>query len=152
MGDLRFSIVISNTDSTSMYSTNSPSSFCIELPYVIRLPGNWTCSVDSVYSSVSMCSNPPSCIHVLLDFVRPSVAYGKEIRIGGTFPLECTNDNKTLSCSSSTEHTVYIEKQVLERINVDIVTNTLEKCDLLSQQTIIVLTFTRQNGERGEGF
>lgn len=147
MGELCFTLVISNKDSETMYAANTASSFCVELPYVIRLPGNWKCGIESGYATSSLSLSPPPCVHILLDFVRPSIAYGKELRIGGTFPYQCTSDNQAVSFESVSDHTVQVEKTCLERIYIDILTPSLEHCSFLTGHTVIVLTFTSQNGE-----
>ena len=147
MNQLSFSIFVSNTDSLLLYSGNNSHSFCVELPYVIHLPGKWSCHIPSVFSYTKPVRHPPSCIHILLDFIRPSIAYGTEIRIGGTFAYEPV-DSIQVPCSltSSNEEWFYVEKKSLERISVDIVSSSNQHCTFLNGNTVVVIQFRREDG------
>ena len=146
MDSLTFNIIISNKDSQNIYSDNTPYSFSVELPYVIRLPGEWTCSIESVYSTALLVSSHPPCVHILLDFVRPSIAYCRELRIGGTFQYDCDKETETASFSTPTQHSVIVDNTFLERMHIDILDPELEHCTFLSNKTIVILKFIQKNG------
>ena len=141
MDDPSFTIHISNSDSSSLYGENTPHSFRVELPYPVRLPGLWVCSVEGIYANSTELGdiNAPTCLHAVLDFVRPSIAYGCEIRIGATFPYEGKTGN--IFFTPSTEFSVKVDRKVIHTIKVDIMTDRLSPFDDLSGNTILILKF-----------
>ncbi len=150
MADLEFSILISNKDSANIYTDNTPYFFKVELPNAINLPGVWTCSVDGVYSSGQAQQTPPPCIHILLDFVRPCMAYNSKLCIGGTFPYDKRDPEFPFCLIPTIERNTQVDRQIIRRIQVAIVTNENKFCQFLKNHTTIALTFRRKYGHSGK--
>lgn len=150
MADLEFSMLISNKDSAAIYTDNTPYLFKVELACAINLPGVWTCSVDGVYSSGQYVQSPPPCILVLLDFVRPSMAYNTKLCIGGTFPYHRQDSDISFCLTPTFERNFQVDRQTIRRIEVAIVTDENHLCKFLKNQTTIALTFKKKNGDSGK--
>ncbi len=150
MADLEYSMLISNKDSETIYPDNTPYFFLVELPNAINLPGVWTCSVDGVYSSGHAAQSPPSCIHILLDFLRPSIAYNTKLRIGGTFPYQKPSSDIAFTLIPSIQKNIQVDRQTIRRIEVAIVSDDNKFCEFLQKKTTIALTFRKKHGDSGQ--
>ncbi len=150
MASLEFSMLISNKDSASIYTDNTPYFFKVELSYPINLPGVWTCSVDGVYSSGQAAVTPPPCIHILLDFLRPTIAYNSKLCIGGTFPYDKPNSDIPFCLIPAIERNIQVDRQTIRRIQVAIVTDENKFCEFLKKKTTIALTLKKKNGDSGK--
>ena len=143
MTNLSFLVHLSSKDSKEIHPTNSPADFYVHLPYVVHLPGAWVCAIEALYVTQKPTTTGPNCLHAELDFVRSSIAYGREARIGGTFEFKVTRSRSLKELVPKNTKGTPVDAQELSRIRVRLLTDELEECTFFSGETAAVLRFTR---------
>ena len=142
---LEFTICVSSTDCSDLYSNNTPYSFVVELPYPINLPGNWRCNLDALYCNPHEEPPYPLCIHVLLDFVKPSLIYNSELPVIATLAYVIPQPKILSAFIPPFERSVPVNRQIVKRFQVDILDTDLQPCKFLAEKTIINLKFIKQD-------
>ncbi len=143
MTNLSFVIHVSSRDSAVLHSSNTGADFIAHLPYIVHLPGTWLCCVEAVYINQKPSAAGAGCIHAELDFVRPSIAYGREARIAATFEYKVAQAARLTELLPKNTKGVLADTQELSRLRFRLVTDKLETCTFLSGDTVAILRFTR---------
>ncbi len=143
MTNLTFVVHVSSKDSKVLHPNNSPADFYVHLPYLVHLPGSWVCAIEAVYVTQKPTSTGPNCLHAELDFVRSSIAYGTEARIGATFEFKLTRSRTLKELVPKNTKGTPVEAQELSRIRFRLLTDELEQCTFLTGETVAILRFTR---------
>ncbi len=148
MTNLSFLVHVSSSDSKVLHSGNDGAEFTAHLPYIVHLPGVWVCAVEALYINQKPSSSGPTCLHAELDFVRPSIAYGREVRIGGTFAYKVVSQNTVTELLPKNTKGVLVDCQELSTLRLRLLTDKLEPCTSLSDHTVAILRFTRVERSR----
>ena len=143
MTNLTFIVHVSSKDSKQLHPDNNAADFYVHLPYLVHLPGSWVCAIEALYVTQKPSSTGPICLHAELDFVRPSIAYGREARIGATFEFKVVRSRTLKELLPKNAKGTPVDAQELSRLRLRLLTHELEQCTLLSGETVAVLRFTR---------
>ncbi len=137
-----FCIHVCSGDSKNIRSGNTASSFHVDLPYPIHFNGRWSCEVEAAYCFPEKTRKTILCMHILVDFIKPTIAYGTQLRILSTFPYKESNSGTVTYLKPVECHPAVIDTHLIQTFHVEIVTNKLELCDFLEGDTVLSLRFS----------
>ncbi len=144
MSSYSFTMHVSWEDSIKLHTTNKPYSFYVIPPYPLQFVGEWKCCVESVFCEVDRTFTQPLCMHVMLDCVEPCIAYGQHLRIAATSELKQSGNSYIVTCAPIGKQGVKVETELVDRIKVDLVYNTLQNHLSQIKKAILLLRFSRE--------
>ncbi len=144
MSAYTFTMHVTSEDSKTLHTGNKPYSFYVIPPYPLQFVGDWKCCVECVFCEVERPFTQPLCMHVILDCVEPCIAYGQHLRIAATSELKQSGSSHMLTSTPIGKEGVKVDTELVDRIKVDLVDNTLDNHLSQIKKAILLLRFTRE--------
>ncbi len=135
---------ISSEDCKEACVDNKPWSFFVIPPYPLIFQGKWSCSVESLFCEVDDTFVQPLCCHIVIDFVKPCIAYNYELRIAATLHLKKDGDSHIVQSSPVGKGKANIDLESVQKFKVQIVTDRVAEDCTYIKKAIILLRFTAE--------